>query len=85
MTAEEVISLEDLEKLPEYSCSLPTGTTIGKRWRQATKWGPEVSRERYPETEWMIGTYVDHPDPKLVRIEWVWAVSEPGVPHRTTR
>ena len=30
---EETISREELEKLPEYSCSVPTGTTVGKRWR----------------------------------------------------
>ncbi len=76
---EEVISLEDLMELAEYSCSIPTGTTIGKRWRRATRYhAPAI-------TEWWIGTYVEHPEPHRVGIEWVWAVSEPGRPHRTER
>ena len=33
---EEIISREELAKLPEYSCSIPTGTTVGKRWRRDT-------------------------------------------------
>lgn len=73
---EEVIDLAELESLLEYSTTLPTGTTIGKRWRRARRPGARV-------TEWWIGTYVEHPDPDRVGIEWVWAVSEPDVPHRT--
>ena len=73
---EEVIDLKELENLLEYSTTLPTGTTIGKRWRRAL-------RPRADVTEWWIGAYVEHPDPKLVGIEWAWAVSELGVPHRT--
>ena len=75
---EEVITLEELSDLFEYSCSLPTGTTIGKRWRLATAWN-----RRATETEWQIAEYVEHPDPDKVGIKWVWAVVEPGVPHRT--
>lgn len=32
----EVIELTraEFDALPEYSCSLPTGTTLGKRWRK---------------------------------------------------
>lgn len=32
----EVVRLTwaELKALPEYSCSLPTGTTIGKRWKK---------------------------------------------------
>lgn len=72
---EEVISEADLIALPEYSCTLPTGTTLGKRWRCATKYTDRDS------TEWMIATYVEHPDPDRVGIAWVWAVVEPGRPH----
>ena len=75
---EEVITFEALKDLLEYSRSLPTGTTIGKRWRRATKWSRHAL-----ETEWQIGEYVERPDPDTVGIKWVWAVVEPGVPHRT--
>ena len=35
---DEVISVAALKELPEYSCSMPTGTTIGKRWRRNIHW-----------------------------------------------
>lgn len=79
---EEVFTLSDLMALPEYSCSIPTGTTIGKRWRRATHY---YSTDPAMMTEWWIGTYVEHPDEDRVGIEWIWAVSEPGVPIRTIR
>ena len=73
---EEVISFEALKRMDEYSCSLPTLTTIGKRWRCATKYTG-------PRTEWKIATFVEHPNPERVGIEWAWAVREPGVPWET--
>ncbi len=75
---EETITLEALADLPEYSCSIPTGTSIGVRWRAATQYMGE-------RTEWRIGTYVPCRSPGMVGIEWVWAVSEPGVPWETDR
>lgn len=73
---EEVISVEALRDLLEYSSSLPTGTTIGKRWR-ATRYTQEGDA-----TDWKIAEYVEHPDPGLIGIKWVWAVVNPGEPHR---
>lgn len=54
----EPMTREDLERLDEYSLSLPTGTTIGKRWRRRVGNG------------WYIGEYVAHEDPTLVGIRW---------------
>jgi hypothetical protein len=76
-TSETVISREDLAKLGEYSTTLPTGTTIGKRWRRNV----QVHRRGVP-AEWMIGEYVTDPNPAFVGIRWTWAVVEPGVVHR---
>lgn len=76
---EETISREDLAALLEYSCSLPTGTTIGKRWRRSTHW------PKYLETtEWRIGSYVDCPcmGEGRVAIAWAWAIGDDGNPHR---
>lgn len=28
-----VVTPEEFEALPEYSCSIPTGKTVGKRWK----------------------------------------------------
>ena len=76
-----VISRNELFDLLEYSCSLPTGTTIGKRWRcdvHAYR-KPLIPEDRH---EWRIGKYVEHPDSDKVGIEWSWAVDANGNPHR---
>lgn len=74
MTEEVIISRSELRDLGEYSSSLPTGKTIGKRWR-ATRYVDGKA------TDWKIAEYVDHPDPTKIGIKWVWAVIEPGLPH----
>ena len=80
--AEEVELVEltrrEFDELPEYSCTLPTGTTIGKKWkcnRNAYR-GRDTAISDAEEKitgipiNWWMGTYVDHPDPKLVGIKW---------------
>lgn len=47
----------------EYSCSIPTGTTIGKRWMcNANAYTPGA------EDDWYLCEYVSDPDPKMVGI-----------------
>ncbi len=53
-----VMLRRDLEKLPEYSASLPTGTTIGTKWR------------RLVGSMWWIGEYVASRTPGYVDIRW---------------
>jgi hypothetical protein len=60
-----LIRSTELRDLLEYSHSLPTGTTIGKRWRRRVVGG------------WVLGTYVPHPNPDLVGIRWEQAVVIP--------
>lgn len=67
---EEFITRADLAKLLDYSCSLPTGTAVGKRWSRHIPY--RVDGES--PVEWMIGEYVSHPDPSLVGIKWSWAI-----------
>lgn len=51
------LRLADFEKLPEYSASLPTGTTIGKRWRRLDgAHDPDFLRAG-GKPAWMIGQY----------------------------
>ena len=77
---ETVISRAELAKLPEYSCSLPTGTTIGKRWRRDVHFNkPPAGR---PAPEWCIGEYFDDGTPGMVAIRWTWAVDEQRNVHR---
>lgn len=79
---ETVISREDLKALGEYSCSLPTGVVVGKRWRR------NLNAYRFDlkgaEPVWMIGEYVEsEDDPEIIKIKWTWAVAAPGEPHRS--
>lgn len=67
-----------LDGLPEYSLTLPTGTTIGKRWKRDNNAFKRPVRVEilgllfvlpWPP-EWWIGEYVEHADPKRVGIKW---------------
>lgn len=81
---EIAIPRAELYELPEYSCSYPTGTTIGKRWRRDL----HAFREGAPpieEHEWKIAEYMECVccGPKTVAIAWAWAIDpETGEPHR---
>lgn len=77
---ETVVTRDELRALPEYSCSLPTGTTVGKRWRRDVTFGRPNRRKG--EAEWLVGEYYDVGSKEEVGIKWTWAVSSPGVPHR---
>lgn len=78
--AETIISREDLNALPEYSCSIPTGTVIGKRWRRNVN-AYRKDRVGLPP-EWMLGEYVDIGSETDIGIRWTWACSAPGEVHR---
>lgn len=75
-----------LDALPEYSCSLPTGTTIGKRWkRDANAYRPPVVtdvcglRFVFPwPAEWWMGEYREAADPAMVLIRWSRVVVSPA-------
>lgn len=74
-----------LEALPEYSGSLPTGTTVGKQWRRKEVEPPALRQlhpfdgtpvyEPAPPPVWWRGTYVSPPPgapalPDRVYIRW---------------
>lgn len=48
-----VMSLEEFRGLSEYSCTLPTGQTIGKQWRRRT---PYMTDQGGPFL-WYLGEY----------------------------
>ena len=60
------LTLEQFEKLDDYSCSIPTGTTIGKTWRRRVPYLFPVTKD----TKWYRGKYVEHSDPNKTGIEW---------------
>lgn len=57
------VTLDEFNKLGEYSTTLPTGKTIGKRWKRQLYMGPHRGR-------WLVGEYVEHADPESVGIKW---------------
>lgn len=80
---EIILSRKELFGLYNYSCSLPTATTIGKRWRKDVHAyrDPPVSEHKH---EWVIGEFVEDPNPEMVGIRWCWALDEQHQPHRGT-
>ncbi len=71
------MTFEDLLALPEYSCTNPTGTTIGKRWRRHEPYrrSAECCKE-HDCGHWFIGEYVTHPEPGMVGIRWSKFIAE---------
>jgi hypothetical protein len=67
--------LDELMGLPEYSCSLPTGTYPGKQWRCAAPC----------ESGWYIGTYGEPTDPQTIPIFWHEVVLLQGPRRRNER
>lgn len=77
---QEVVTLtrREFADLGEYSCSLPTGTRIGKRWkRDANAYRPPVRTSvlgvefviPWPE-DWILGEYIENPNPEMVGVLW---------------
>lgn len=58
----EVMTQAEFDALPSYSCSLPTGTIVGKRWRRGHPYANP--------THWWLGEYIEHPDPGYVGVRW---------------
>lgn len=61
------LTRKEFDELPEYSCSIPTGTTIGKKWKMSNHY---MSGYVHGKTEemWWLREYVDIGDPKNVGI-----------------
>ena len=62
----ERISQATFNSLLEYSCSLPTGTTVGKVWKRNLHAYTRPRRDPL----WVICEYVEHEDPKRIGIEY---------------
>lgn len=67
-----LMSQEDFDALPNYSCSLPTGTTIGKRWKRR--------KDYYDESKgWLLGEYIPSDQDGCVGIRWTDLKIKAGV------
>lgn len=64
------LTKKEFADLPDYSCTLPTGTTIGKQWKRRNNY--------YDESKgWCRGTYSRQIDKDTVEITWekIWVAS----------
>lgn len=54
------IESQALRELPEYSCSIPTGVTAGKRWKRDSMW--HAKRRLGPgEPMWVVCEFYEIP------------------------
>jgi len=68
----------EIYKLPEYSTTLPTGTTIGKKWK-ADKNARRYPEDRTPNPDWRLAEYYDINDPDRVGIRWAKIIITGGL------
>jgi hypothetical protein len=62
---------EEFTRLSDYSATLPTGATIGKRWRRLEGCFDTAFKQAGGKPRWIIGEYIRHPtNPGLVRVKW---------------
>lgn len=66
------VTPQEFERLPEYSCSYPTGTTPGKRWRREDGAYDHQFKLSGGKPVWMIGEYDPDDDGKgnTIKINW---------------
>ncbi len=65
-----MMTQREVDALPEYSTSLPTGTTAGKAWKRRVPWNAPADK-----ADWWRGTYgkpypEGHPHHGQVPIGW---------------
>ncbi len=84
------ISRDELAKLGEYSCSLPTSPSLGRRWRKdRMAFRNKPNGEPYKDEEhehmvaWTLECACCPPGSKKIAIAWAWAIDpETTAPHR---
>lgn len=76
------MTMDEFEGLPEYSCTVPTGTTVGKRWRREEPY----HRQALGPRTWYMGEYGEPGEDRQVPITWrqIFIVPEAGTYERGT-
>lgn len=65
------MSPSEFLSLPEYSATLPTGTTPGKRWRAQHGAYAHLRRGEKRNLRWLVGEYGEvSKDGKSIKINW---------------
>ena len=66
----DVMTRAEFDALPTYSCTLPTGTTIGKKWKRDVNEPRRFHGDFAVKEEWWTGEYIPDPEPGMVGIKW---------------
>ena len=67
----DVLTIDEFLEMAEYSTSIPTGTTIGKKWLCDINTGKRFQfSDPTIKPLWWTGEYTVDPDPKMVGIKW---------------
>lgn len=69
-----MLSIKEFESLPDYSCSLPSGTIVGKRWRRRI---PYRTDQPGPY-EFYLAEYVESKLPGQIGITWTKIILPEG-------
>jgi hypothetical protein len=72
-----MLTRREFDALPDYSCSLPTGTTVGKRWKKSNVYFR--GRDITAPLVWHMGEYVESYIPGQIGIEWSLIIDPPDV------
>lgn len=66
------MTVREFEALPEYSSTLPTGTTPGKRWRREDGVYDRAFIARGGKPVWVVGEYDPNcpADAKTIKVSW---------------
>jgi hypothetical protein len=73
------LTRKEFDDLLEYSCTLPTGTTIGKRWKRDVNSRSQFRLSKIEETEmqilgpeWWMGEYAECEPPEADKVAIIW-------------
>lgn len=57
-----IMTRREFDDLDNYSCTIPSGTFVGKIWKRGEPY-------RDP-SQWFLGEYTSHEDPDTIGIKW---------------
>jgi hypothetical protein len=63
-----IVDQEEFDNMLEYSCTLPTGTIVGKRWKRREPYHTRPIPQA--PNDWYMGEYVDIGKDDKVGIVW---------------
>lgn len=60
----------ELKSMPEYSCTLPSATTLWKMWKRDVNEPIRFHKKKDLPRCWVVGQFIPHETPGFVGIRW---------------